>query len=66
MKTSIIILVTAFIIAAYAISACAAGDLVAWYKFDETSGTTASDSSGSGKTATLVNGPTWPASLAAP
>ena len=63
MKTSIIILVTAFIIAAYAISACAAGDLVAWYKFDETSGTTAFDSSGSGKNATLVNGPTWPAGL---
>ena len=33
--------------------------LVAWYKFDETSGTTASDSSGNGKTGTLVNGPTW-------
>ena len=30
-----------------------------WYKFDETSGTTAADSSGNGKNATLVNGPTW-------
>lgn len=30
-----------------------------WYKFDETNGTTAADSSGNGKTATLVNGPTW-------
>jgi hypothetical protein len=32
---------------------------VVWYKFDESSGTTAADSSGNGKTATLVNGPTW-------
>lgn len=37
----------------------AASDLVAWYKFDEASSTTASDSSGNGKTATLVGGPTW-------
>jgi len=32
---------------------------VVWYKFDETSGTTAADSSGNGKNATLTNGPTW-------
>jgi alpha-L-arabinofuranosidase len=32
---------------------------IVWYKFDETSGTSAADSSGNGKTATLVNGPTW-------
>src|SRR5262245_2732216 len=32
---------------------------VAWYKFDETGGTTAADSSGSGRTATLVNGPSF-------
>ncbi len=66
MRSIIIILVTAFIIAAYAIPSYAAGDLVAWYKFDETSGTTAADSSGNGKDATLVNGPTWPASSAMP
>ena len=35
------------------------GDMVTWYKFDETSGTTAADSSGNGNNATLVNGPTW-------
>lgn len=34
---------------------------LAWYRFDETSGTTASDASGNGRTATLVNGPTWTA-----
>ena len=62
MRTGII-LVTAVIIAAFAIPTYAAGDLVAWYKFDETSGTVASDSSGNGKNATLVNGPTWPAGL---
>jgi hypothetical protein len=33
--------------------------LLAWYQFDESSGTTAVDSSGSGNNATLVNGPTW-------
>jgi DUF1680 family protein len=32
-----------------------------WYKFDETSGTSAADSSGYGKTATLNGGPTWAA-----
>ena len=37
--------------------------LVAWYKLDETSGTTASDSSGNGKNGTLVNGPTWGAGM---
>jgi len=33
--------------------------LVGWWKFDEGSGTTAADSSGSGNTGTLTNGPTW-------
>ncbi len=33
--------------------------LVGWWKFDETSGTTASDSSGNGNTGTLTNGPAW-------
>ena len=30
-----------------------------WYKFDETSGSTATDSSGAGKNGTTVNSPTW-------
>ena len=30
-----------------------------WYRFDDGSGTTAADSSGSGRAGTLVNGPTW-------
>ena len=34
-------------------------DLLAWYKFDETTGTTANDSSGIGNHATLVNDPVW-------
>jgi len=34
---------------------------IAWYQFDETSGATAADSSGNGRTANLVNGPTWTA-----
>ena len=35
-------------------------NLECWYKFNETSGTTAADSSeGNGRNGTLVNGPTW-------
>jgi hypothetical protein len=33
--------------------------LVAWWKFDETSGTTAADSSGNGETGTTYGSPTW-------
>ena len=33
--------------------------LVGWWKFDEGSGTSAYDSSGSGNTGTLGNSPTW-------
>jgi len=33
--------------------------LIGWWKFDEGSGTTANDSSGSGYTGTLTNTPTW-------
>ncbi len=33
--------------------------LVAWYQFNESSGSTAIDSSGNNNHATLVNGPTW-------
>jgi len=32
---------------------------IVWYRFDETGGSTATDSSGSGRNATLVNGPAW-------
>lgn len=32
---------------------------VAWWKFDETTGTTAADSSGNGNTGTLVGNPQW-------
>ena len=38
--------------------ACPSQDPIAWWKFDETSGTTASDSSGN-QTGTLVNGSAW-------
>jgi YD repeat-containing protein len=39
--------------------ACAQTGLVGWWKFDEGTGTSAADSSGSGNTGTLLNGPTW-------
>ncbi|NUT04224.1 MAG: hypothetical protein HOV76_12150, partial [Hamadaea sp.] len=34
-------------------------EFVAWYKFDETSGTSATDATGNGKTATLSGGTAW-------
>ncbi|SVB26295.1 uncharacterized protein METZ01_LOCUS179149, partial [marine metagenome] len=34
-------------------------DLLLWYKFDESIGTTATDSSGNGHDGSLVSGPTW-------
>jgi hypothetical protein len=36
-------------------------ELTTWLKADETSGTTAADSSGNGHHGTLINGPTWTA-----
>src|SRR5262249_19564015 len=41
--------------------AVGASGLVAYWKFDEGSGTTAADSSGNGNTGTLINGPLWSA-----
>src|SRR3989344_3087277 len=41
------------------LSASLSNGLVAYYTFDEGSGTTAGDGSGNGNTGTLVNGPTW-------
>src|SRR5439155_12187098 len=38
--------------------------LVAYWKFDEGTGTTAADSSGNGNTGTLTNGPVWTAGIA--
>jgi hypothetical protein len=38
-------------------------DLLAWWKFNETTGTLAIDSSGNGKNGTLTNGPAWAAGL---
>jgi hypothetical protein len=34
-------------------------EMYGWWKFDESSGTAASDSSGKGKHGTLINGPVW-------
>ncbi len=39
-------------------------EFAAWYRFDETTGTTAADASGHGMTATLVGGGTWTAGQA--
>ncbi len=46
------------VMARHAISATFSRPTV-WYKFDEASGTVASDSSGNGRNGTLLNGPTW-------
>ena len=45
-------------------SASFTSDLVAYWKFDEGTGTTAADSSGNGNTGTLMNGPLWTAGIA--
>ena len=37
----------------------AQGDLAGYWKFDESSGNIASDSSGNGNNGTLENGPAW-------
>ena len=42
-----------------AVPAHAAAGLTAGYAFDESTGTTSTDASGNGRTATLTNGPTW-------
>ncbi|WP_307205825.1 LamG domain-containing protein [Paenibacillus harenae] len=34
-------------------------NLIGWYKYDQTSGTTAADSSGYGRSGTVINGATW-------
>jgi hypothetical protein len=39
-------------------SGAAHAELVGWWAFDETSGTTATDSSANGNHGTLINGPT--------
>ncbi len=44
-----------------ALSSLTSASLVGWWKFDETSGTTAKDSSGGGYDGTLANGGTWTA-----
>jgi len=46
-------------IGAYEKAGAGSTGLVAWWKLNETSGTTAVDSSGSGNNGTLVNGPVW-------
>ena len=53
-----IILITIFLLATTASAALTDG-LVAYYPFDEGSGTVAADYSGNANNATLVNGPAW-------
>jgi beta-galactosidase len=50
---------TAFTVADLDAGALASNDPVVHLRFDETSGTTATDSSGNGWNGTLINGPTW-------
>ena len=45
-------------------SASFASDLVAYWKFDEGTGTTTADSSGNGNAGTLINGPQWAPGIA--
>ncbi|MBP8304934.1 MAG: discoidin domain-containing protein [Phycisphaerae bacterium] len=54
LSSAILVLVLGLILADVANA-----DLVGWWKFDETSGTSAADSSGSGNDGLLMNGGTW-------
>ncbi len=60
-KTRFVLAVAVLLLGASVGQALAADDpyLVGWWTFDEGSGTVAKDSSGKGKEATLVGGPTW-------
>ncbi|HIH09166.1 MAG TPA: LamG domain-containing protein [Candidatus Diapherotrites archaeon] len=59
MNFKTIILTTMIILLAMSASASLTDGLVAYYLFDEGSGTVAGDSSGNGNNGTLMNGPTW-------
>src|SRR6266540_2413754 len=51
--------------ASFSMSSVTGGsNLVAYWKFDEGTGTTAADSSGNGNTGTLANGPSWTSGIA--
>jgi len=49
----------ALVLSALALSGTASGALVGWWKFDETSGNIAKDSSGQGNDGTIVGTPIW-------
>jgi hypothetical protein len=59
MKRFLSALLLAVVFAGQSLATDITSNLVAWYKFDEGSGTTATDSSGSGHDGTLTNSPTW-------
>lgn len=47
----------------FSVTVTVQNELLVWYKLDETSGTTATDSSGNGHNGTLHNGATWGAGI---
>ena len=51
-----------WLLAVHCLGGTLAEDRLAWYKFNETSGTTAANSAGPAGSATLVNGPVWSSS----
>ena len=59
-------LVFALLLFALAALPASAQNPVAWYKFDEGSGTSAADASGNGQTGTLQAGATWATGLVGP
>ncbi len=56
-----LLLTTVYFLPSTVFAASPTTGLVGYWNFDEQTGTTASDSSGSGNNGTLVNGPTWTA-----
>ena len=59
MSKKMIYLISFFFILGTALTSPAKADLVAWWRFDENSGTPAADSSGNGNDGTLVGGAQW-------
>ena len=58
-KITLFLLVFAKLLLAAGLKQTSAAEPIGWWKFNESSGTTASDSSGFNNYGTLVGGPVW-------
>ncbi|MBN1363156.1 MAG: discoidin domain-containing protein [Sedimentisphaerales bacterium] len=61
MRKRLMYLIPCLVVVGSMLASTASADVAAWWKFDETEGTVAADSSGNGYDGALVNGGTWTA-----